>query len=145
MPFQLIRKLEQERGDLHAVIPPLVEQYGQIRAGRILGISASTVNKWLKDHGYRRRVKYERIAPKPAATSVIDEVDVRTEMPSVDEMSELLAEARDERDWRRDLLISGPASGWRGGDALENAYLLERLTELIRALEKRLQLEGEEA
>jgi len=138
MPFRLIKKLEQERGNLHAVIPQMVEQYGQIRAGQMLGVSAATISKWLISNGYRRRVKYERIAPKPAATSVIDEVDVRTEMPSVDEMSELLAEARDERDWRRDLLISGPASGWRGGDALENAYLLERLTELIRALEKRV-------
>ena len=137
MPFRLIKKLEQERGNLHAVIPQMVEQYGQIRAGQMLGVSAATISKWLISNGYRRRVKYERIAPKPAATSVIDEVDERTEMPSVDELRDLLAKARDERDLRRALLTNGPASG-RGGDALENAYLLERLSELIRALEKRV-------
>lgn len=47
-----MRDLEKEKGDLNRVIPVLVNQHGQHRAAAILGVSAATVNKWLKDNGY---------------------------------------------------------------------------------------------
>jgi predicted transcriptional regulator len=69
MPFQLIKKLEQDRGNLHDVIPLLVEQYGQIRAGQMLGVSATTISRWLKEHGYERRTMWVRNLEKSEAES----------------------------------------------------------------------------
>lgn len=60
MPFTRLRDLEGMHGDLHRVIPELVNAYGQNEAGRRLGVSSATVNRWLKDNGYRRKTCYER-------------------------------------------------------------------------------------
>lgn len=67
MPFQFIKKLEQERGDLHQVIPALVNRYGQVEAGRRLGVSAATISIWLRRHGYRRITRYERVPQEQAS------------------------------------------------------------------------------
>jgi transposase-like protein len=58
MPTFKVRSIEDIQGELHHVIPPLVNKYGQWEAGRRLGISGTTINRWLKDNGYRRRVTY---------------------------------------------------------------------------------------
>jgi transposase-like protein len=64
MPLLRIKHLETSLGDLHQVIPELVNQYGQHEAGRKLGISSATVNRWLKANGYKpkrmRLMKYIR-------------------------------------------------------------------------------------
>lgn len=61
MPAYRIRYLKDKFGDLDRVIPEMVNQHGQHGTARLLGISTATVNKWLKDNGYRRRMVYERI------------------------------------------------------------------------------------
>ena len=55
-----------------------------------------------------------------------------------EELRALLAAVREECDWRRTLYIFGLDDGARGGDALENAHLLDNLAALIRVLEERL-------
>ena len=62
MPVQRIKNLEKQRGNLHDVIPNLVKQHGQVGAGQKLGVSAATINRWLKGHGYvyRRVSDYVR-------------------------------------------------------------------------------------
>ena len=57
-----LRELEQEHGDLHKVIPPLVNQHGQAEAARILGVSAATISIWLRDNGYTQKTEYVRDA-----------------------------------------------------------------------------------
>lgn len=54
-----VRELEAEHGDLHKVIPPLVNKNGQGEAARELGVSQFTISKWLKDNGYERRTVYQ--------------------------------------------------------------------------------------
>lgn len=58
-----LKQLEQERGNLHLVIPELVRQHGQIGAGQELGVTSATINRWLKRNGYKavRTVNYIRI------------------------------------------------------------------------------------
>lgn len=51
-------KVEQQFGNLHDVIPKLVNEKGQHGAGQELGVSGSTINKWLRDNGYRQVVRY---------------------------------------------------------------------------------------
>lgn len=48
----VIKELEAAHGNLHEVIPPLVNKGGQKLAADILGTTQSTVSKWLKDNGY---------------------------------------------------------------------------------------------
>lgn len=60
MPVIKVRKLEAQHGDLHQVIPPLVTQYGQWEAGRRLGVSGTTLSRWLKQHGYRPQTRWVR-------------------------------------------------------------------------------------
>lgn len=60
MPPIKLRMLEKERGDLHAVIPPLVDRCGQIGAAQALGVSSATISRWLKDNGYKGRMVYKR-------------------------------------------------------------------------------------
>lgn len=105
MPFQLVKKLEQKRGNLRAVIPVLVSQYGQVEAGRRLGLSAATISKWLKAHGYHKRVDYIT-----------------------------LAQARLELAALRSLLTHGPDGG-AGAEALELAHRADMLAALVKRLE----------
>jgi hypothetical protein len=53
-----MKDIEVKEGDLHKVILPLVNEHGQIETGRKLGVSAATINKWLKRHGYTAKVIY---------------------------------------------------------------------------------------
>lgn len=57
-------EIERERGDLHQVIPALVNQNDgmQNKAARILGVSSVTISLWLKKNGYRPVVRWEREA-----------------------------------------------------------------------------------
>jgi transposase-like protein len=54
-----LKAIEKQRGDLHQIIPPLVNEYGQHKAAEILGVSVSTINKWLKDNHYQMVVTYQ--------------------------------------------------------------------------------------
>lgn len=52
--------LEQKRGDLHQVIPRLVNAHGQAETARRLGVSVSTINNWLMRNGYVLKRQYVR-------------------------------------------------------------------------------------
>jgi hypothetical protein len=58
-PYRL-RDLEAQYGDLHKVIPKLVNEGGQQYAAFQLGVSISTISSWLKDNGYIQKVEYVR-------------------------------------------------------------------------------------
>lgn len=48
-----LRDVEAQHGDLERVIPETVNRLGsQKAAAEALGVSESTINKWLKEHGY---------------------------------------------------------------------------------------------
>lgn len=53
-----------EQGDPGERIPVLVNLVGQVQAARVMGIAPSTINKWLKDNGYKRVVRYEKAQEK---------------------------------------------------------------------------------
>lgn len=61
-----LREVEQQHGDLHKVIPALVNLHGQAEAGRLLGVSSATISMWLKANGYRQEVRYVREAKESA-------------------------------------------------------------------------------
>lgn len=54
-----LKELEQRHGDLHNVIPALVNKKGQNGAALELGVSGATISNWLKDNGYRQVIRYE--------------------------------------------------------------------------------------
>lgn len=56
-----LKSIEQEHGDLHNLIPPLVNKLGQAPAAEKLGVAASTINLWLKENGYQKVIRYERM------------------------------------------------------------------------------------
>jgi len=60
MPYKRMERIEKEHGSLHQIIPALVNKNGQIRAGQALGVSATTINTWLRKNGYVRRIQYVR-------------------------------------------------------------------------------------
>jgi hypothetical protein len=60
MPFQKLKEIEHKHGDLHLVIPALVNKHSQIEAGRQLGISSAAISRWLKVNGYCRKIIYVR-------------------------------------------------------------------------------------
>lgn len=60
MANRRIRQLEQEEGDLHKLIPPLVNEYGQPETARRLGVSQSTISQWLMRNGYVLKRQYVR-------------------------------------------------------------------------------------
>lgn len=55
-----IKELESRLGNLHEVIPQLVNLHGQAEAARLLGLSQTTVSQWLKVNGYRQKIEYVR-------------------------------------------------------------------------------------
>lgn len=63
----VLRELEAEYGDLHQVIPKLVNEAGQAYAAHQLNTSQFTISKWLKDNGYKQQVKYVRETKLEAA------------------------------------------------------------------------------
>jgi DNA invertase Pin-like site-specific DNA recombinase len=60
-----INELQQKHGDLHEVIPNLVNRYGQYPTAKQLGVSVHTINRWLKENGWQREVKYVRRDEQP--------------------------------------------------------------------------------
>ena len=58
-PYKL-RELERNVGNLHEVIPSMVNLHGQAEAARRLGVSQFTISRWLKDNGYVQKVRYEK-------------------------------------------------------------------------------------
>ena len=55
-----IPELEKEYGDLHKIIPPLVNEGGQKYAAFQLGVSQATISEWLRDNGYTAKTTYEK-------------------------------------------------------------------------------------
>lgn len=55
-----IRELEKQHGDLHKVIPPLVNELGQGETARKLSISQATISNWLKQNRYVKVVYYRK-------------------------------------------------------------------------------------
>lgn len=56
-----LKELERDRGDLHRLIVPLVNEGGQAHAARSLGVTQTTISNWLHKEGYRPKTVYERI------------------------------------------------------------------------------------
>lgn len=55
-----VTELEQQFGDLHKIIPPLVNEVGQAETARRLGVSQATISVWLKANHYESKTVYER-------------------------------------------------------------------------------------
>lgn len=55
-----LTELEDQYGNLHKVIPPLVNEVGQAETARRLGVSQATISVWLKANGYESKTVYER-------------------------------------------------------------------------------------
>ncbi len=55
-----LRELEQELGDLHQIIPALVNEKGQAGAAQQLGVTQATISYWLSANGYIKREKWVR-------------------------------------------------------------------------------------
>lgn len=61
-----LQALERERGNLHDLIPALVNERGQAGAAAALGVSGATISTWLRDNGYRQSVRYvQQVATEP--------------------------------------------------------------------------------
>jgi hypothetical protein len=59
-----LRELEKKHGDLHKVIPPLVNENGQDEAARTLETTQATISNWLRANGYVKRATWERDEPE---------------------------------------------------------------------------------
>jgi hypothetical protein len=53
-----IKELEKERGDLHNLIPALVNKQGQAGAAAALDTTQATISNWLKANHYRKVITY---------------------------------------------------------------------------------------
>lgn len=53
-----LRELEQKHGDLHKVIPPLVNTSGQGKTAQALETTQATISNWLKANHYRKHITY---------------------------------------------------------------------------------------
>jgi ABC-type multidrug transport system permease subunit len=53
-------ELEHDYGDLHKIIPPLVNTGGQSYAAFQLQTTQSTISRWLRDNGYIPKTTYEK-------------------------------------------------------------------------------------
>ena len=54
----VLKDLEAHHGDLHKVIPPLVNQGGQKFAAFQLNTTQSTISLWLKNNGYTQKIEW---------------------------------------------------------------------------------------
>jgi hypothetical protein len=54
------RLLASQHGNLHEVIPPMVQELGQVGASQKLGVTQNWVSRWLKDNGYKPKIVYTR-------------------------------------------------------------------------------------
>ena len=62
-PYRL-KEVEQQRGNLHKVIPELVNELGsQKAAADALGVSQATISIWLRENNYQPKTTYVK-APK---------------------------------------------------------------------------------
>lgn len=50
--------LQQQHGDLEAIIPPLVSKVGQADAAVKLGVRQSWISRWLSSNGYVATTRY---------------------------------------------------------------------------------------
>lgn len=55
-----ISRIVEQHGNLHDVIPKVVNRVGQIKGAEILGVSPFTLNRWLKNNGYELKRMYVR-------------------------------------------------------------------------------------
>ena len=55
-----ISRIVEMTGNLHEVIPPIVNRVGQHEAAHQLGVSPFTINRWLKQNGYVLKRQYVR-------------------------------------------------------------------------------------
>lgn len=55
-----LREVARLEGDLHAVIPNLVNQGGQALAAQVLKVSQATISNWLKSNGYKKVERWEK-------------------------------------------------------------------------------------
>lgn len=53
-----LKSIEEKRGNLNDTIPQMVNEWGQVKTAKALGVSPSTVNLWLKDNGYQKKIIY---------------------------------------------------------------------------------------
>ena len=49
-----IKRLAASHGDLHKIIPAMVNKVGQAQCAANLGVSQGTISMWLRKHGYNR-------------------------------------------------------------------------------------------
>ena len=54
------RLLTAQHGNLHQVIPDMVQKMGQVGASQKLGVTQNWVSRWLRDNGYEPRIVYVR-------------------------------------------------------------------------------------
>lgn len=54
------RLLVMQHGNLHEVIPRLVQELGQVGASEKLGVTQNWVSRWLKANGYAMQIVYIR-------------------------------------------------------------------------------------
>ena len=60
MQYVRLKEVEKKRGDLHSLIPPLVNERGQEGAAQELGVSQSAISTWLKKQNYIKVTTYVR-------------------------------------------------------------------------------------
>lgn len=69
MPAYRLRELEKKHSDLHRIIPHLVNEFGQFKAAQMIGLSTGSINRWLKDNGYKLKRQYIREGREEGAAS----------------------------------------------------------------------------
>jgi DNA invertase Pin-like site-specific DNA recombinase len=48
-----LKEVEEQHGELEEIIPATVNRLGSAKdAAKLFGVSDSTINKWLREHGY---------------------------------------------------------------------------------------------
>jgi hypothetical protein len=64
----VLKDLEQRYGDLHKIIPQLVNQGGQGFAACELKTTQATISNWLKDNGYVKKTEWVKEEELQAAS-----------------------------------------------------------------------------
>ena len=62
-----LKRLEAEQGDLHKIIPKLVNDGGQAYAAHQLNTTQATISRWLKTNGYEVQTVWALTADAKAA------------------------------------------------------------------------------
>lgn len=63
-----LKDLEQLYGDLHEIIPSLVNQGGQTFAAFQLNTTQATISNWLKHNGYTKKTEWVKEGVLEAAS-----------------------------------------------------------------------------